>query len=1602
MSRPLPQYLVDRMNIPASEREAEAETTRFITGFATDNGWAQDHILFAWARLPIASRLTVVRRGPVAGDCPSAVLMARIRDAPRACADCGMPPGGMFYACGPCGIGAQGNQWFCAGCIRAHWRHCRQAADDWRPHHNADRAGGRPRRDQVPSGDAVPTNVADGRLLRAPGAPRINKQVLFQRVEPLLRSASAASRDERLQLARQVTDMLHGAPDLEEALADAALFYTKTIDALWTVQSRRGMHTRPGGRPAAHPRRYDDWGRAAAVEDWGAAVPHGIEHAAGDVWARREPASGGPGDAGAGPARGSRRRSRSAHSRGPAGSTRALTAPAAVNPVAAAVGHRFAPAPVVAEGIGQLEPVFRGDWPEDIVAHNDRILLEQTYRAEGQAHAVGPAPETARICCAPFEPQRSEAPRFPVTHVCTVQTDTVTAAVAVGDAVILCFGHAAKPGGEHRGRSHAQEEELCRLLPHLEASLQACAMTLYPICPGQALLTRGVPIIRCPGTYRLTTPLGTVGVVTAAAPRRTPPVWSTAWHATVTLRMRAVLQAAKESGRPNLVLGAWGCGGRGNPPEGMALLWARTLSSPEFRGAFDRVIFAIYERHGSAAYDAFARVITDNLSSAATASASQAALPDAAAGHAGAQGVELSAEETALLTAPGGPASTDAPATTARDAAGQPPDISSMLPALPRLQADLQAQGSSVVVTYTWTPDPAALPVGGDVAVFLPVVVGDTLQLVHPATQEFYGARHMVSGILGWVPLPAVQQPAPQASQAALESVPPAGAGAEAAATTSGLAEAHEPQRRAHLGRSEWAVSVSATASGHKPARGRLDDAARTLAPCMYNHECIICGRMGGATQQCLSCLEFACPRHIHSFSHACRTPPELDRWPWAPEPRGHATAAGRPAAESMHRGDVLRQVPTVPTTGPAAPAADEDRIRPAVSAHAFREARGKCRASRRADGKFWCIDANTEFLVLLVRQLRSMVRGAVDVLLTLGSDEVAVGWRDRVAAEWPIASDVDCITLFQGPHLSHGKKECAWDSRPCFESMDGATADAVVRCFLAQRRRFLRNADGRDAPMLHLIHCAYGLHRSQSGCRGIHTVLIDADIFPVVVVNASLFYRRWAPPALLAFVTDRVGQRIRAQLNLEVGLPRIVADDNRMPPLAGSAATTVANADALSMLHAYSDACDLMDDMHSYFVKIGATRPALHFFGTVPPPVAAAVPTPAAERLANVAPMAPALPLPDRSTAPPPDSSAEVPTEAPDPAQQHAVSSDAGEERRPTGLGIDVASADGDSEEEALCYAGRGSVRAADLVDILAAEADDIPSRGDTEVLDGADCSPAVAPPVPTGAEFSLDEMDRDILELSGEVPALPAAPPATLLAASPSVRPLAPDAADARACDVAPGDTRPSPTYMEFYDEVAQKRVVLPVKAAPTRGRPPATAATGVSAAQETGPTVAAREEPLVPPLAAPAAVDPWARPPPPRAAIPDADAIAEAKAVAVAQAKAAAALAVAAYAAVDRSPGSPDPPPPPAPSVPHHPPPPPAKATALDPTSAMWRDRLGPAGWLAPPRAWPVPEPGRRRVLFAEPLAQPAGTQPPTSAPPIFRGGETAEDNPWAELQ
>lgn len=251
----------------------------------------------------------------------------------------------------------------------------------------------------------------------------------------------------------------------------------------------------------------------------------------------------------------------------------------------------------------------KGKWGavKGIAEENDRLYKAGSFALPGGVNQTVPtAPPSEAVVCP--SGSSSSAPvtgahKHTVTQVVVANVDTVTAALVVGNACALNFANAETAGGRYRHGGRAQEEDLCRLLPQLWPSLSGSAH--YPLKPGTALVTPDVLVLRQPGTYEPCASLGSVTIITAAMPcgiadRRPRGGWlGSEWAKGVTLRIRSVLHAARHTGRPNLILGAFGCGAFGNPAGPVAAIFREQLTSPEFRGAFACVVFAVLDPLGT-------------------------------------------------------------------------------------------------------------------------------------------------------------------------------------------------------------------------------------------------------------------------------------------------------------------------------------------------------------------------------------------------------------------------------------------------------------------------------------------------------------------------------------------------------------------------------------------------------------------------------------------------------------------------------------------------------------------------------------------------------------------------------------------------------------------------------------------------------------------------------------------------------------------------------------------------------------------------------------------------------------------------------------------
>lgn len=203
-------------------------------------------------------------------------------------------------------------------------------------------------------------------------------------------------------------------------------------------------------------------------------------------------------------------------------------------------------------------------------------------------------------------PASTSRPRVEVTAESTAQACRRLAEREGESPTALNFASAKNPGGGFLGNAKAQEEDLARA-----SALYTCLLTqpaFYEVNRrGTSLLytdhiiySPSVPFFRDDSLALLESPFQ-ASVITAPAPNagevlKRDPGARPAIRATLERRARYVLLVAAAQEQRCLVLGAWGCGVFRNDPAEVAEVFGGALADPKLGGAFDRVVFAIYDR----------------------------------------------------------------------------------------------------------------------------------------------------------------------------------------------------------------------------------------------------------------------------------------------------------------------------------------------------------------------------------------------------------------------------------------------------------------------------------------------------------------------------------------------------------------------------------------------------------------------------------------------------------------------------------------------------------------------------------------------------------------------------------------------------------------------------------------------------------------------------------------------------------------------------------------------------------------------------------------------------------------------------------------------
>lgn len=170
----------------------------------------------------------------------------------------------------------------------------------------------------------------------------------------------------------------------------------------------------------------------------------------------------------------------------------------------------------------------------------------------------------------------------------------------------LNFASARTPGGGWLSGAPAQEESLARASALVPTIAQHKEMYGFNNKLGSALYSDymiyspDVPVFRNDMHTLLAEPY-LVSFVTSPAPNlgallKNAPQDAKKVDEVMKERIAKILQIARYHGYSNLVLGAFGCGVFKNNPYAVANHFRAILRSHPFMGAFDEVVFAVYDR----------------------------------------------------------------------------------------------------------------------------------------------------------------------------------------------------------------------------------------------------------------------------------------------------------------------------------------------------------------------------------------------------------------------------------------------------------------------------------------------------------------------------------------------------------------------------------------------------------------------------------------------------------------------------------------------------------------------------------------------------------------------------------------------------------------------------------------------------------------------------------------------------------------------------------------------------------------------------------------------------------------------------------------------
>lgn len=232
---------------------------------------------------------------------------------------------------------------------------------------------------------------------------------------------------------------------------------------------------------------------------------------------------------------------------------------------------------------------------------NQVQMLKQVL-AEYATDSDRPHSQLIAPCLSATPPLGTQPVRWRLVNEDVVQTMRE----ASGHIGVMNFASPTNPGGGVEYGAKAQEESIAKctyLLPQLrlfETTYYAPNRENYNHGLFSASLIYSAHVRQVFGESGQRLNNHFVDVVTVAAPNRSSFRRLTAEQTgpDLQLKISQTLRAFKANGARVIILGAFGTGVFANPAPQVAAIFRQALTRPEFTGAFDDVIFSIYDQAG--------------------------------------------------------------------------------------------------------------------------------------------------------------------------------------------------------------------------------------------------------------------------------------------------------------------------------------------------------------------------------------------------------------------------------------------------------------------------------------------------------------------------------------------------------------------------------------------------------------------------------------------------------------------------------------------------------------------------------------------------------------------------------------------------------------------------------------------------------------------------------------------------------------------------------------------------------------------------------------------------------------------------------------------